>query len=121
MRRQQAQLLGAQSNLPEPQRLPSQIHKTFSWLREGSLRIGQGQDDWSHSTYADLARRRIYPPCTMDTADMTQRLAKVRNGFGAAVMPPEVKRLVLTYAAKINDGHMGPRLVPHGHLTNLDG
>ncbi|KAA8905374.1 hypothetical protein FN846DRAFT_951117 [Sphaerosporella brunnea] len=37
------------------------------------------------------------------------RLALVRNGLGAAVMPPEVKRLALTYSAKFNDGHMGPR------------
>jgi len=40
---------------------------------------------------------------------MRGKLALVRNGFGAAVMPPDVKRLALQCAVKINDGHMGPR------------
>lgn len=29
--------------------------------------------------------------------------------MGAAVMPPEVKRLALTFASKNKGGHMGPR------------
>ncbi|KAI5800037.1 hypothetical protein EDC01DRAFT_613014, partial [Geopyxis carbonaria] len=37
------------------------------------------------------------------------RLALVRNGFGAAALPADVKSLVLSCAHKINEGHMGPR------------
>ncbi|KAF8252310.1 hypothetical protein K440DRAFT_633590 [Wilcoxina mikolae CBS 423.85] len=34
-------------------------------------------------------------------------------------MPPEVQRLVLTYASKVNDGHMGPRKFWRLYLPRL--
>jgi len=55
----------------------------------------------------------LSPHSFLTEADnVEKKLALIRNGFGAAVMPPEVKRLALSCAAKINDGHMGPRFVP---------
>ncbi|TGZ83270.1 hypothetical protein EX30DRAFT_303950, partial [Ascodesmis nigricans] len=37
------------------------------------------------------------------------RLALVRNGFGAAILPPDVKKFTLLLAYRLNDGHRGPR------------
>ncbi|KAI9844552.1 MAG: hypothetical protein M1837_005511 [Sclerophora amabilis] len=36
-------------------------------------------------------------------------LLAVRLGPGAAVLPPEVKRIHMQFAYKLNDGHFGPR------------
>ena len=41
-----------------------------------------------------------------------QRMAQIRNGLGAAVLPKDVKAMHLAYASKINGGHMGPRYEP---------
>ncbi|KAF2236664.1 hypothetical protein EV356DRAFT_64283 [Viridothelium virens] len=37
------------------------------------------------------------------------KLLAVRLGPGALVLPQDVKRIHLSFASKINDGHMGPR------------
>ena len=47
----------------------------------------------------------------------------IRTGPGAAILPPEVKRIHLDFAIKINDGHAGPRSVvlwlPLGFSKNI--
>ncbi|KAI5818163.1 CI-B8 domain-containing protein, partial [Pyronema omphalodes] len=47
------------------------------------------------------------------------RLALVRNGVGAAILPKDVSKLVLTYSFKGNDGHLGPRKFWRQYLPRL--
>ncbi|EGX47875.1 hypothetical protein TWF173_006636 [Orbilia oligospora] len=37
------------------------------------------------------------------------KLYSVRNGTGAAVLPPNISRIALSFNYKSNNGHMGPR------------
>ncbi|KAL8797218.1 MAG: hypothetical protein Q9195_000685 [Heterodermia aff. obscurata] len=46
-------------------------------------------------------------------------LLDIRLGPGAAVLPPEVKRIHLSFAYKLNDGHFGARKVWRQYLPRL--
>lgn len=43
------------------------------------------------------------------------QLINIRCGPGAAILPPEVTRIHLDFATKINGGHMGARFVLPRH------
>lgn len=47
------------------------------------------------------------------------RLLDIRIGPGAAILPPNVKRIHLSFAYKFNDGHLGPRRVWRYYLPRL--
>ncbi|KAI9834891.1 MAG: hypothetical protein M1819_002799 [Sarea resinae] len=46
-------------------------------------------------------------------------LLAIRLGPGAAVLPPDVKRIHMDFAARINDGHFGPRKFWRLYLPRL--
>lgn len=48
-----------------------------------------------------------------------QKLALIRSGFGAAVLPANVRALRLKLAHRIDDGHMGARKFWREHLPRL--
>ncbi|KAG0128927.1 putative 50S ribosomal protein Mrp49 [Tuber indicum] len=50
---------------------------------------------------------------------LRSRLALIRAGTGAAILPPEVRKLGLTFAMKNTDGHMGPRKFWRNYLPRL--
>ncbi|RPB05532.1 hypothetical protein L873DRAFT_1757712 [Choiromyces venosus 120613-1] len=50
---------------------------------------------------------------------LRSRLALVRSGTGAAILPPGVRKLGLTFAMRNADGHMGPRKFWRYHLPRL--
>jgi len=47
------------------------------------------------------------------------KLLDIRLGPGAAILQTPPARLHLTFARKINDGHMGPRKFWHTYLPRL--
>ena len=47
------------------------------------------------------------------------KLLDVRVGPGAAVLPPNIIKIQLDFAKKMNDGHMGPRKFWHVHMPRL--
>ena len=47
------------------------------------------------------------------------QLLDIRLGPGAAILPPDVKRLHLSFAYKLNDGHFGARKVWRQYLPRL--
>lgn len=47
------------------------------------------------------------------------RLLDIRIGPGAAILPPDVKRIHLSFAYKFNDGHLGSRRVWRYYLPRL--
>ena len=51
--------------------------------------------------------------------DAAPQLLDIRLGPGAVILPPEIKRLHLSFAYKINDGHRGARQVWRNHLPRL--
>ncbi|CAF9931772.1 MAG: hypothetical protein HETSPECPRED_008192 [Heterodermia speciosa] len=46
-------------------------------------------------------------------------LLDIRLGPGAAILPPDVKRIHLSFAYKLNDGHFGARKVWRQYLPRL--
>ncbi|PUU83019.1 hypothetical protein B9Z19DRAFT_232910 [Tuber borchii] len=50
---------------------------------------------------------------------LRSRLALIRSGTGAAILPPDVRKLGLTFAMKNADGHMGPRKFWRHYLPRL--
>jgi len=50
---------------------------------------------------------------------LRSRLALTRAGIGAAILPPEVRKLALTFAVRNKDGHMGPRKFWYKYLPRL--
>lgn len=48
-----------------------------------------------------------------------KQLMEVRNGPGAAILPPNVTKLHLEFAHKWNNGHLGPRKFWREHLPRL--
>ncbi|KAH7321144.1 putative ribosomal protein MRP49 [Stachybotrys elegans] len=50
---------------------------------------------------------------------LRKALINLRCGPGAAILPPEVSRIHLDFAARINGGHMGPRKFWRQYLPRL--
>ncbi|KAK0706867.1 CI-B8 domain-containing protein [Lasiosphaeria miniovina] len=48
-----------------------------------------------------------------------QKLLTIRNGPGAAILPPDVTRIHMEFAMRMNDGHMGPRKFWRDNLPRL--
>ncbi|PNY28480.1 Uncharacterized protein TCAP_01571 [Tolypocladium capitatum] len=78
---------------------------TIRWARDSSR-----QDE--------VVRRAVEPPQKAPSY-MSLQLINIRCGPGAAILPPEVTRIHMDFATKINGGHMGARFAPAPHSALL--
>jgi hypothetical protein len=49
--------------------------------------------------------------CFCGDTDTLPKILWIRHGPGAAILPPNVSRIHLEFAKRLNGGHMGPRFV----------